>query len=168
MISATADIGSRFADELTITTYLRNKHAEVLNMEIFSRFHEWLEGHRLSPSDIEILEALSGEFQRWLQTQSHTALAADVYDWMAPPAIHLVATGYDTLAMSDIVIGLSKNDLGRDRCARILERLVTSRSIFEFWAPIYVRSLKGSHSSFRGIFRTLDAHRDLYESVCAT
>src|SRR5262249_35831867 len=148
-------------DELTVTTYLRNTRAGFLNMEIFSRFHEWLEGHRLSPSDIETLEALSGEFMAWLQTQSPTALADNIDDWMAPSAIHLAATGYDTLAMNDIVIGQSKNDLSRDRCARILERLATSRNIFEFWSPIYVRSGKGSYSTFRGIFRTLDAHRDL-------
>jgi hypothetical protein len=70
------------------------------------------------------------------------------------------------LAMSDIVIGESKNDRSKDRCARVFDRLATAESIFRRWSQLRIRRSQSTESEYSSIFRTIDAHRELYESIC--
>ena len=64
----------------------------------------------------------------------------------ASRAITLIVSAYDTLALREIVIGATKNDLTRDRCARAFNLLMNAYNIEKD--------------------AVIEAHRNLHESVC--
>jgi hypothetical protein len=73
-----------------------------------------------------------------------------------PSALQWVATFHDTLATRDIALGSIKNDFGRERCARILGHLTSSRGMLD----------KIDNPEAREALRSINAHYNLYESVC--
>jgi len=144
--------------------YLNLEKARALNSEIFALVSDWQEGHRLSGSEIDLLDRLSDELQKWFRSRSPTVLADDIKDPMTTPTIELIATAYDTLAMSDIATSDSRQKRTKDRCPLIRERLILSKNLFQWWLP--KRQPPAADSFYRSIIKTIDTHYELYDSFC--
>ena len=95
------------------------------------------------------------DIAEWLKEQSLPVLKEQrKTDWIARFAVGAIATFSDTLAMREIVLGASKNDLSRDRCARIPGLLaVGARRIY-------------ADDKAKTELRAVNEHRNLYENAC--
>ena len=149
-----------------LALHLGKERANNLNTEVFSTVRDWHEGYRLSPDQIGLFEEAAAELQKWIKQHSPKALGDDPADDIAAHTVHLIATAYDTLALSEIAIGDFKADRSKDRCARILDHLAKSKDLFQWWSQVRIRRNLATESDYRSHFRTIDAHYQLYGSFC--
>lgn len=151
--------------------------AVFVNQWLSSMIEDWLQGWRLSPQQLEDLEGLPlggqglplgglpYELSEWANTHPVNALLIQVEndskepdeskkDLTAVLRILTIASVYDTLAMREIAVGVTRNDLTKDRCARISALLAQSRDILNKLHQIEY-------------LKITDAHYSVYESVCS-
>ena len=148
-----------------LAAYHKLNRIIVTNNQLYGLIIEALGGRRLLPGEIAMLEGLptggaAFEIAKWLKEApvawlwDQYAKADPVAKNNASAALNSIADLNDTLAMREIVLGSVKNDLTRERCARI-------PALFVIADDIYVR-LENKNQR-----RALAAHRNLYESACA-
>jgi len=116
---------------------------------------DWLAGRRLLVPELAALEGLptgglAYELSEWLKKQSSTS-ARD----SKSATLDTIAMINDTLAMREIALGSIKQDFARDRCGRILAHLAEARNIYE------------RNDLHKEQVRAINAHYNLFESVCA-
>jgi hypothetical protein len=73
----------------------------------------------------------------------------------------LAGAASDTLAMNDIAIGVIKNDLGADRCARIFKDMDEARSAYE-----RLDDEDPNEPEYPDGLKVIETHRQLVDSVC--
>jgi hypothetical protein len=173
-LSQARDLAARIMTTLRLSTsksdsrmisFVATQQANITNSQLYFLAHHWEVGNRLSPDEIDSLEGLSKEFQTWLNSQSVTALADQAEgDPLIGNRLNLVAGGLDTVALAEFAIGELRQDRNDDRCGRIAGWLARSRRAFELGEKLHVRT----ESEYRADFRTLDAHYEMYRSICTS
>src|SRR5262249_50028931 len=131
-------------DELKrVLTHYAGVRALFINGWLYSLIADWLDGRQLLPKEVADLEGLpasglvptSGlayELATWTDAQSIDALwdqSRSGNNLLAASWIKVIAEAYDTLAMRELVLGVVRNDMGKDRCARSLAFLARARRL---------------------------------------
>ncbi len=168
-IMATLRLSTSKSDS-RIISFVATRQANITNSELYFLAHHWEVGNRLSPDEIDSLEGLSKELQTWLNSQSVTALADQlrgdplIDDPLIGDRLNLVAGGLDTVVLAEFAIGELRQDRNDDRCGRIAGWLARSRRAFELGQEKGVKT----KPEYRAVFRTLDAHYEMYRSICTS
>lgn len=147
--------------DLQMISHISTQRASIINSELYELAHRWAEGRSFSPEEIESLEGLSKDLQIWLNAQSLTSLADKKDEPMTRWRFAVVAGAYDTIALGQFAIGDLRQDRA-DRCGRILHWLIKARNASERAGKLQILE----RSELRSVFRTLDAHDDMYRNIC--
>ncbi|WP_146604536.1 hypothetical protein [Rhodoplanes roseus] len=173
--------GDRRSEQLkNVVDHYKRVRASIVNDSLYSIIADWLDGRRLLPHEIAMLEGVSEggaayELNKWIDSESISELVAGInktnleteiakqrklapkLDPMARQAVTWLRTigdTYDTLAMRDVVLGAIRNDFSKDRCARIRSLLARSKDSYE----------KANVTEY-GPY--IAAHFNIYESACS-
>ncbi len=140
---------AQIANRQKIIAHFKSEKCQMLNSQMFSLIRDWHEGRRLSSEEIIALERLAEELLASMAD-------AQLMSWQ-------LATFADTFAMKDIVVSDLTQDRSKDRCSRILRNLAKAKSNYLGEAQ---RSGLMQDTEYRAVFRTIEAHYELYKGIC--
>jgi hypothetical protein len=152
---------SNMKNKDAMKSYYESLRAAILNNKIYNLVSDWLEGRPLDADKITTLEEAANELRKWVGAQSMTEIL-DPHMQGRFYSTTLVSAASDTLATYEIVVGETKRDRSKERCARVNAYLTRSQ---EIWDNL-LRPRMGD-TAYREATRTREAHRAIYRSICA-
>lgn len=138
--------------------------ARTNNSLVYGDVRYWLEGHRISPLALADAKKLIEELEEWLRAQSYTALLNNKAEFGALSRVISIANIYDTLALYELMVGATRSELTKDRCAKGWALLNASKDVWDALVPKLIEM--GAQSAHRGAIKIYEAHASLYQNAC--
>ena len=146
--------GGPDADSLGVEAHYRMLAANNVNSVIYGYVRDWLEGRHRTPLQLAEPKSLAKQLSDWLDAQPEAELlnARDDPGNHGEALAHLIlmANGYDTLGMYELLANQTGMEMSKEHCERSLGSLDASKAIF------------GKLS----LASAVDAHMNIYETVC--
>jgi hypothetical protein len=131
--------------------------ANITNWQLYFPIRDWLEGHPLPRDETSRLQKWANELRDLLKEDW---AKQDKYEWTDPADRNLlVPAAFDTLGMSELAIGISTNNLSRERCAQAAADLSIAKEIFHRRLVLYP-------ANYQDALRISEAHKELRDSLC--